>query len=180
MDDVLYSGRQADRTVLLERHQSPPATLQAINATPVLAAVSSEATTGVRSEKASRERVRVAKYRRQTPPVAPAARVVPSEDIAHYPGDAEEEEHHANAYLPETRELAQECSYVREHHHAAPEPGRAVRLRVTKTEGFPTTPKRSQRLTRGGFSRAGRNALMQSNATVPRTPISTNAARQLK
>jgi hypothetical protein len=36
----------------------------------------------------------------------------------------------------------------------------AVRLRVTKTAGFPTIPKRSQRLTRGGFSRAGRNALL--------------------
>jgi hypothetical protein len=67
--------------------------------------------------------VRVAKYRRQTPPVAPAARVVPSEGIARYHGDAEEEEHHANAYLPETRELAQERPYVREHHQAASEPG---------------------------------------------------------
>jgi len=64
----------------------------------------------------------VAKYRRQTPPVAPAARVVPSEGIARYHGDAEEE-HHANAYLPETRELAQERPYVREHHQAASEPG---------------------------------------------------------
>jgi len=73
--------------------------------------VSGESTTGVRSEKASRERVRVVKYRRQTPPVASTARIVPSEGIARYPDDAEEEEHHANAYLLETREIAQECPY---------------------------------------------------------------------
>ena len=121
----------------------------------------------------------MAKIHRQTPPVAPAARLVASESIARHPGDAEEEEHHANAYPPETRELAQERSYVREHHAAAPEPG-SGEAQGNEDRGLPDNSQASRRLTRGRFSRAGRNAPMPSTATVPRTPARTNAARRLK
>ncbi len=61
-DEVLGLGRQPDQAVLLWKGvKAHPATLQMTSATPVPATASDEPATGVRSEKASRERVRVVK-----------------------------------------------------------------------------------------------------------------------